>query len=128
MRPSKFNGFYKELADQLVSLHQIESSHDRLPPYDYVQLKKGIICAACHSLKTTVFERKLVCEVCGYQEDIDHAVLRTVEELKLLFPHKKITTVVVHEWCKVVESIKTIRRILMQNLRYIGKTKGSYYE
>ena len=128
MRSSKLNGFHKEMANQLVSLHQIESPHDRLPLYDYAQLKKGIICSACHSLKTTVVERKFVCEVCEHQEDIDHVLLRTVEELKLLFPDKKITTVVVHEWCKVVESVKTIRRILKQNLRYIGKTKGSYYE
>jgi hypothetical protein len=126
MRPSKLNGFHKKLADQLVTMHQIESHYDKLPTYDYAQLKKGIICAACNSLKITFGEKNVVCDDCGHQELIDHTVLRSVKELRLLFPDKRITTVVVHEWCRVVQSKKTIRRILMQNYNAIGKKEYSF--
>ncbi|WML41069.1 nuclease-related domain-containing protein [Neobacillus sp. OS1-2] len=126
-RPSTLNGFHKKLADQLVSMHQVKSPNDKLPPYDYAGLKKGNLCAACHSLKTSVVERKLFCDVCGHIELLDHAVLRGVEELRLLFPGMKITTVVVYDWCGMAVSMKTIRRVLMQNLRISGKTKGSFF-
>ncbi|MEY2192871.1 nuclease-related domain-containing protein [Neobacillus sp. BF23-41] len=125
-RPSTLNGMHKKLADQLVSMHQIELPYDRLPPYDYGKLKKGNICRVCLSLKTTVVNNKLVCEDCGCHEVIDHAVLRVVEEIKLLFPNIKITTNLVHEWCKVVESKKTIRRILKQNYSVEGKKEFGF--
>ena len=67
-----------------------------------------------------------MCEDCGCHEVIDHAVLRVVEEIKLLFPNIKITTNVVHEWCKVVESKKTIRRILKQNYSVEGKKEFGF--
>jgi Nuclease-related domain len=128
LKPSTLNGMHKRLADQLVSMHQIELPYNKLPPYDYSKLKKGIICTGCHSLKTFVVDNKLVCEDCGCHEVIDHAVLRVVEEIKMLFPDKRITTKGIYDWCNGVDSKKTIRRILLGNLRIKGKTKGSFFE
>ncbi|WP_066065798.1 nuclease-related domain-containing protein [Neobacillus soli] len=125
-RPSQLNGFHKKLADQLVSMHQTELPYGKLPGYDFARLKKGMTCAPCGSLQTIVADRNLVCEVCGHMEEIDHAILRSVVELKLLFPDMKITTGVVYEWCGVVGSIKTIRRVLMQNYSAIGKKEYSF--
>jgi hypothetical protein len=51
-----------------------------------------------------------------------------VEEIKLLFPEKKITTNNVYEWCKIVESKKTIRTILNENLTIISFGRSSTYE
>ncbi|PGY15241.1 nuclease-related domain-containing protein [Bacillus sp. AFS031507] len=127
-RPSTLNGMHKKLADQLVSMHQIELPYDRLPPYDYGKLKKGNICRVCLSLKTTVVNNKLVCKDCGCHEVIDHAVLRVVEEIKLLFPNLRITPKVIYDWSQGSASKKTIRRILLENLRITGKTKGSFFE
>ncbi|WP_218971564.1 nuclease-related domain-containing protein [Neobacillus soli] len=120
-RPSQLNSFHQKLANQLVSLHQIESPYSRFPGYDFAHLEKGFICAVCCSLKTSVVDRNLVCEVCRNQEKVDHAILRCVEELKLLFPEMQITIIVFHEWCGAVVSNKTIRRVLMKNYSVIGE-------
>ncbi|WP_231507605.1 hypothetical protein [Bacillus sp. UNC41MFS5] len=73
-------------------------------------------------------EKVVVCEKCGDVESIESAVLRTVEELKFLFPDIKITTSLVYEWCRVIKSKKMIRRILMKNYKAIGYGRWFYYE
>ena len=127
MRRSKLNARHRKLADQLVSLHLHESPYTRLPNYDYEQLKKGIVCGECNSFSISVREKKLMCDSCGCQEEVESAVIRSVAEIIILFPDKRITTNVVLEWCKVVESKKMIGRILKQNFRVMGKKKYSYY-
>jgi hypothetical protein len=127
--PSKLTNRHKMLADQLISMHQTESPYTRFPPYSYEQLQKGIICAKCHSLISSVQGKmKIVYDKCGHEETVDSAVLRCVEELVLLFPDIKITTNVVYEWCGGVGSRKLIRRVLMQNYTLIGFGQWSYYE
>lgn len=125
--PSNLNDHHKRLADLLISLHQTESPYTRLPPYEYHQLRKGIYCSACRSFTITVGEKKIECNQCGATEDIDSAVLRNVEEFRLLFPDKKITTNCIHTWCKVISSKKKIRRILSQNLKAIGEREQRYF-
>ncbi|MBY0121952.1 nuclease-related domain-containing protein [Bacillus sp. S/N-304-OC-R1] len=125
--PSKLNPQHRELADLLMEIHLSKSPFTRLPSYDYSQLQKGITCIACLSFETICNEKKIVCNSCGYAEDIDFGVLRNVEELKCLFPNNKITTNYVHDWCKIVKSQKTIRRILLQNLESIGAKKHRYF-
>lgn len=126
--PSILNNMHKKLADQLVSMHQIELPYNKLPPYGYDKLKKGNICERCHSLKTIVVDNKLMCKDCGCHESIEHAVLRVVQEIKLLFPDIRITTKGIFDWCQGDVSKKSIRRILLGNLRITGKTKGSFFE
>lgn len=70
-------------------------------------------------------EQKMVCCGCGYIEDNDNAILRAIEEFSLLFPERKITTKAIHEWCKVIDSRKTIRRVLKNNLLLIRFGKYS---
>jgi hypothetical protein len=70
----------------------------------------------------------LVCDKCGNQEEIDSAILRSAEELKLLFPNRKITTRTIQEWCVVISSKKIIRRVLLENYKGIGFGKGFYFE
>ena len=121
--PSKLTNRHKMLADQLVSMHQIDCPFTRLPHYSYDQLQKGPLCADCYSLLCFVDESKkiMVCNKCGHEELVDSAVLRCVEELELLFPDMKITTNLVHDWCIVVGSKKTIRRVLMQTISQLEK-------
>ena len=127
--PSKLSNRHKMLADQLISMHQTDSPYTRFPPYTYKGLKKGFICAVCHSLKSLLEDKqKIVCETCGHEETVDSAVLRCVEELVLLFPEMKITTNRVYEWCNVIESKKQISRILKQNYTLIGFGQWAYYE
>lgn len=126
--PSKLTNRHKTLADQLISLHQIDNPFTRYPPYSFSLLKKGIICGRCHLLIIPgEGKMMIVCGICGHIETIDSAVLRCVEELVLLFPGIKITTNLVFEWCGV-GSKKTIRRVLMQNYNSIGQRHYRYFE
>ncbi|WML48568.1 NERD domain-containing protein [Neobacillus sp. PS3-34] len=127
-KPSRLNSVHKKLADKLVSLHQTESPYSRLPPYEYHQLKKGMTCKRCHSFSMFVRGKKVVCSECGCDEVIESAVLRSVEELKLLFPDRKITTNGVHEWCSFIDSKKYISRILRKNYKIKSFGQWSYYE
>ncbi|MBU8879992.1 NERD domain-containing protein [Bacillus sp. FJAT-29790] len=125
MSSSKLNGKHAKLAEQLVSAHLDESPYSRLPAYDYDQLQKGMTCRLCNSFMTR--EKKLVCKECGCKENIESAVMRSVEQYKLLFPVRKITTNAIHEWCGVIESKLTIRKILTKNYNLLGHGKFSYY-
>jgi Nuclease-related domain len=124
----KLNGNHKILADKLISLHIKDSPFKLLPSYDYDQLRKGITCFKCTSFSISVEGRKCVCKECGQEELVAIAVLRNVKEFKLLFPNRKITTNVIHEWCKVVISKKRIRRILEKNFKIVGVHQWSFYE
>lgn len=128
MTPSKLNGKHRMLADKLISLHIEESPYKQLPPYDYDQLRNGITCAVCNSFLISVEGRKCVCNACGHEEVVEAAVIRSVKEFKLLFPNQKITTNVIHDWCKVVTSKKRIRKILEKNFKMVGVHQWSFYE
>lgn len=128
MKPSKLNGWHQKLADQLIKAHISESPYTRLPAYHYDQLQKGITCVACQSFLLIVDERRVVCDQCGHWEHTQEAIIRSVEEFKLLFPDKKVTTNEVYDWCQLVESKKMIGRILRQNYQAIGYGQWSYYE
>ncbi|MEH7749002.1 nuclease-related domain-containing protein [Neobacillus drentensis] len=127
--PAKLTNRHFKLADKLVSLHQIESPYTRLPPYDYNQQKKGITCAKCNSFNVTFSTgaRKVFCDICKCEEGIESAILRNVEEIKLLFPDIKITTNLVYEWCSGVVAKKTIKKYLKKNYQSIGNKKYTYY-
>jgi len=127
--PSKLNDRHKKLADRLISLHSKESPYaTRLPTYEYRKMKKGMVCLKCNSFMVSGGEKVVVCEKCGFVEAIESAVLRSVVELKFLFPDEKITTSLVFEWCRVIESRKMIRRILIENFKAVGYGRWFYYE
>jgi hypothetical protein len=128
MISSKLNENHTKLANKLLSLHVEESPFKRNFEYKYEQLKKGITCSSCHSFITKINTKRITCVKCGLEEDVKSAVLRSVKEIKLLFPEKKITTNIVYDWCKVVKSKKTIRNILNENLTIIGFGRSSTYE
>lgn len=126
--PSKLNGHHHQIAEFLLKSHITESPFSQVPPYEFKQMRKRFTCSVCHSFMVTDGDKKLVCGKCGYEEKIESAVVRSVEELKLLFPDKKITTNLVYEWCQVVESRKMIGRILKQNFKTLGYGQWTHYE
>ncbi|PLR98182.1 nuclease-related domain-containing protein [Bacillus sp. T33-2] len=125
---SKLNGQHWKIAEKLTSLHIEESPYNRLPAYEYNQLRKGITCKVCHSFFVSVRSKKCVCDVCEHEEAVDCAVLRSVEECKLLFPGSNITTNLIHEWCKVIETKKKINRILHSHLKIEGVRQWAYFK
>lgn len=125
---SKLTAGHQTLAEQLISIHQKAFPFTKLPLFNYDQLKKGILSSECHSFMRASGESKVVCDKCGREEDVESAVLRSVEEIKLLFPDIKITLNIVYEWCKIIESKKKIRRILKENFLLNGYGQWTYYE
>ncbi|MCM3652459.1 nuclease-related domain-containing protein [Metabacillus litoralis] len=127
MSTSILNDKHVKLAERLVSDHIHQSPYTQIPKYDFHQVKKGITCPLCTSFLTSCNDSQLVCEGCGCKEDIEAAVIRNIKQFQLLFPDRKITTSSIHEWCKVIESKKTIRRILKRNYTLVGFGRSSYY-
>lgn len=140
--PSQLNRFMKKFssknprtkerhmnfAKQLVSEHITNPPpFIELPKYSYGGLEKGVFCALCRKPLDLFFpKRTFVCHSCGHVESMDAAVLRSVEEYRLLFSERKVTTSEIVDWCKVI-SEKTIRRILSKNFELVGHTHKSFY-
>lgn len=116
-----------KLAEQLLTIQLKESPYSRVPEYSYDKLKKGIICSNCRSFIIKGVNKSLVCKKCGHHEDIESAILRSTNEYKLLFPKRKVTTNSIHEWCKIINSKKLIRRILTTNFRAQGIGRSTFY-
>lgn len=128
MSPSKLNEGHSKLVDQLIARQLDEAKYARYPSIEYSLLKKGPACDCCDSfMVVSTIRNKLICQKCGQIEDVDDAVMRNVKQFQLLFPERKITTNGVHQWCGVIESKKTIRRILMKNFNHIKHTRFSYF-
>lgn len=127
-KPSKLTAKHKQLAEKLVSLHITDSPYTQIPEYTIDKLQKGITCKLCDSFSVTVEGRKCVCHDCGFGELVEEAVIRSVDEIKLLFPDLKITTNLVYEWCKVIESKRRIARILEGNFKKVGVHQWASYE
>jgi hypothetical protein len=111
----------------LISLHIVKSPYERVPEYHFGELKKGITYGCCGLFVSGVIERKLVCDKCGVEEDLDAAVLRGVEEYVFLFPERRITTEGIFEWCGGVVSKKRIWRIFNKYYTSVGHGKYTYY-
>ncbi|MEH7331462.1 nuclease-related domain-containing protein [Neobacillus drentensis] len=129
-QPSKLSNKHKMLAEKLVSLHQVESPYTVLPAYSFEKMRKGLTCGICNSFKVSISVSggKMACHDCGSEEEVETAILRFVEEIKLLFPVKRITTNCVFEWCGGGVSKKVIRRILKRNFKALGEKKDRYFE
>lgn len=129
MNPTKMTKKHTNLAERLLSEHIIESPYNRLPPYDFSRLKKGTTCLRCNSFLLPYQARSMsiVCNKCGFKENIESVILRSIDEFVLLFPDEKITTNIIHEWCAVIGSKKIIRDLLSRNFKIMGQGKYSYY-
>jgi hypothetical protein len=117
-----------KLAEKLISLNLKETPFAKKPEYTFEELEKGITCEACQQFMKPLHKSGLVCRECGCKEDIDSAILRSTEEFRVLFPEMKISTNSIHEWCKVIQSKKRIRRTLANNFKHITNGKSSYFD
>lgn len=125
---SKLTNDHLRLAEYLLSINLKEYPFVTFPPYEYGGLIKGILSASCHHLSTSTNGNKVLCVTCGQHERIESAILRSVDEIKRLFPDRKITTNMVWDWCGGVVPKKMIRRILSENFQTKGYGRWFYYE
>jgi hypothetical protein len=122
-RPVKLNKRYYDIAQQLVDRNIEESPYERIFPYTYDQLKKGVTCPNCRRF----FKEELKCNNCGYTEGVETAVMRNVKEFILLFPERKVTTNDIYDWCGGIKSKKVIRRVLAKNFKLVGHRTSSHF-
>jgi hypothetical protein len=125
--PSSLTSYHWDIADKLKSMHMEKSEFTRLPVYKWGDVKKGFTCLKCNSFEVFIEGRKVVCVACNHIEEVEAAVLRSVGELKMLFPDKDLTTKMVQEWCGYNVSTKRIRGILEKNLNTAGSFRWTYY-
>lgn len=116
-----------KLAEQLLSLRLIDSSYSKIPKYEYKDLQKGITCHKCQSFFRTIQKRLFVCDSCKFQEPVRDAILRSIKEFQILFPNEKLTTRIIHDWCKIIPVESQIRRILLKHYTRVGDHRWSYY-
>ncbi|MEK4280853.1 nuclease-related domain-containing protein [Cytobacillus sp. FSL R5-0377] len=116
-----------KLAEQLNARCLKENPYMRKPEYNYTQLRKGVPCDSCSSFLTSLTQGYLTCGECGLKEKADTAIIRCVNEYKVLFPDRKITTKTIVDWCGGAFSEKTVRRVLSRKYIIQGHGKYSYY-
>ncbi|WP_409254272.1 nuclease-related domain-containing protein [Bacillus sp. SCS-153A] len=115
-----------QFAEKLLTLLIDEMPYSSLPEYTYGGLRKGIVCPGCGVFYDSL-RKAFHCEYCGGKESCSDAVLRSIKELKLLFPDAKLTKGRVHEWCGIVKDEKTIGRILKKNFTLHKQSQNSFY-
>ncbi len=123
----KLNDTHTKLVEKLISLHIKDTPFTKIKKYDIKQVKKGIICTSCQAFYTnnSLFGY-LRCNNCGNKEAIEPAILRSIEEYKLLFPNRLITTSCMMDWCGVV-SKRSLQEILVKYFKLMKHGRSSYY-
>lgn len=127
-RQSKLTNLHRKIAEKLLTLHQTDSPYKRVPKYNYDQLAKGLMCEECHQPMNRTEKKEFVCSHCGTHEKIDAAVMRCIEEIRLLVPERKLTTALIFDWCNGVLSRKIIRHILKNNFNVVGTHRHQFFE
>ncbi|WP_286181212.1 nuclease-related domain-containing protein [Bacillus sp. ISL-37] len=125
---SKLTNLHRKIAEKLLQLHQTDSPYKRVPKYDYDQLAKGLMCEECHQPLNRTEKKEFVCSHCGKHEKIDAAVMRSIEEIRLLFPERRLTTALIFDWCNGVLPIKAVRRVLNTHCSPVGDRHMRYYK
>ncbi|OCA88114.1 hypothetical protein A8F94_09855 [Bacillus sp. FJAT-27225] len=124
--PSTLTQYHWNLADKLISLNKVKSEYTKLPEYQFGNLRKGPTCCNCHSFDIGVYGHKLVCLQCEQTEEVAEAIMRNVQEVKLLFPDENISTQLIHKWCLIIPENR-IRRVLEKNFTLTWNSRWSYY-
>lgn len=125
---SRLTNRHHKLAEDLVSLHIVDSPFTKLPEYSFEELKKGVTCAECRSFFLSIKGRKCICKKCGYEEAVTEAILRSIQEFKMLFPTAKITTNTIYEWCQIIPTKRRISDCLRRSLKTVGVRQWTHYE
>ncbi|OCA91401.1 nuclease [Bacillus sp. FJAT-27225] len=126
-KTGKLRGYHTLLADKLISMHLENSPFEQLPAYEIEHVRPGMLCQRCDSFDVYVEGKKLNCKNCSHTEKVEEAVMRHVEEFKLLFPDQQIKTILIHNWCGIV-SMKWIKSILEKNFKMVRLSRWSYFE
>ncbi|MBT2660745.1 nuclease-related domain-containing protein [Bacillus sp. ISL-45] len=125
---SSLNYQHSRLSESLLSSHLTRSPFTKIPPYEYAQLRKGVFCHSCGAVLEEFRGVILTCKKCGRHENTKEALLRSIEDHRILSPTKKISTNIIYEWCGEILPKPVIRQVLKENYSVSGYGQWSYYE
>ncbi|MBT2636481.1 nuclease-related domain-containing protein [Bacillus sp. ISL-39] len=125
---SSLNYQHSRLSESLLSSHLTRSPFTKIPPYEYAQLRKGVFCHSCGAVLEEFRGVILTCKKCGRHENTKEALLRSIEDHRILSPTKKVSTNIIYEWCGEILPKPVIRQVLKENYSVSGYGKWSYYE
>ena len=114
-----------KLADSLVSLHDPNYTF-KIPEYHYENMKKGVPCPDCGTLKNTFRGHHQICDECGKKININEAIRTSISDFRTLFPDDKITTSRITDWCGAGDQNR-ISKILKSECQVMGKNRGRYF-
>lgn len=114
------------IANTILNLRDNRSLYDRLPNYNYSQVRKGLLCKDCR-IPLKKENRKLCCGYCKEVGRIEAVIMENVDEFHTLFPNERITIKNMYNWCGKIVSRTTIKRVLTKNMQLNGRSKYSYY-
>lgn len=107
------SAYEMDLANALVSVHQMEHPFDKQLVYSFDDLRKGLLCPrCCRYMMKRNSKRSVSCAVCHLVLTNEKALRICISELRLLFPNKAIAPILVSEWINEELSLYTIRRVL----------------
>lgn len=117
------------LANRLIEHHQHEAPYQKkLPLYEWDELKKGLTCGSCRSFDLKLTQRSCLCNDCLNLTSRQENFLNNVEELKILYPNEKLTTVLVYNWLGGQVTKDSLKNSLSKHYQQHGKTKSTHYE
>lgn len=117
------------LGKRLLTMNQQEVPFQKqLPPYEYVQLRKGVKCPQCNNFNVVLTQRSCRCLTCKKQIGIQLAILYAIDEYKLLYPRKKMTTRDLFYWMGGEVSKYKISNTLETHYKKVGRSKDRHYE
>ena len=123
----KLNSRHTLLAEKLCELHIEKSPYERLPEYQYDELRKGIVCVGCGGMAVLASKNFLGCNNCSYTEKVEMGLLRSINEYMVLFNTNSCTSKLIYDWCGHTVSIRTIQRILSDHYLLSGHGKSTCY-
>ncbi|WLR56283.1 nuclease-related domain-containing protein [Mesobacillus subterraneus] len=124
---STLNSQHSRLSEKLLSSHLTKSPFTKIPAFEYSQLRKGVFCHSCGTVMEEYSGVILTCKKCGKHENTKEVLLRSIEELQILYPTKKISTNTIYEWCGEIFPKLKIQQLLKENFIMSGYGQWSYY-
>ncbi|WP_413378356.1 nuclease-related domain-containing protein [Alkalihalobacillus sp. 1P02AB] len=122
------NQSHKNIASQLISSQLSESPFFKQPSFKEREYKSGLYCKYCFSFNLSPLGRTTKCRNCFKTEKLHQSITRSIQDYQILFPNSFITTNKIYDWCGIPTINKrSIGRILTNNYKRIGQTKGAYY-
>lgn len=116
-RSRKLDQRHHAIADYIESRRYEKDFYDIGIFYSYDRLKKGVWCCDCVCQALVSSHRHFLCPACRRYYTKTEAVMHCLYEFRLLFPEKKITSVLLRDWCGHTVSLETTRKVLS---RYSG--------